>query len=87
MAEVFTARGRALDLQFLMRRSLKRSLSESELSAYAAPFPSKEYQMGALVFPRACRSAPIIPERTQQPPGHSEAPHAGATRAVALGVG
>ena len=57
----YSQRVEALDLRFLMRRSLKRSLSESELSAYAAPFPSKEYQMGALVFPR------LVPVRADHP--------------------
>ena len=44
----------------LVRNALKRrELSDAEAAAYAAPFPSKDYQTGALVFPRL---APIRPD-------------------------
>ena len=48
-----------LDLPRMMRRSLKRQISDAEAAAYGAPFPTVEYQMGALVFPRL---APIRPD-------------------------
>jgi haloalkane dehalogenase len=52
----------ALDVPTLMRNSLRRvQLSDAELSAYQAPFPSKEYQTGALVFPR------LVPTRPDHP--------------------
>jgi haloalkane dehalogenase len=58
----FSQRVDALDLPLLMRNSLtKRKLTDEEAAAYAAPFPSKEYQTGALVFPR------LVPIRADHP--------------------
>lgn len=58
----FSQRVEALDLAALMRNTLKkRKLTDAEAAAYAAPFPSKEYQTGALVFPR------LVPIRKDQP--------------------
>jgi haloalkane dehalogenase len=58
----FSQRIEALDLQRLMRNSLKkRVLTDAEAAAYAAPFPAKEYQTAALVFPRL---VPIRPDHT-----------------------
>lgn len=58
----FSQRVEALDLPILMRNSLvKRKLSDAEAAAYAAPFPSKEYQTAALVFPR------LVPVRSDHP--------------------
>jgi haloalkane dehalogenase len=58
----FSQRIEALDLQRLMRNSLKkRVLTDAEAAAYAAPFPAKEYQTAALVFPR------LVPIRPDQP--------------------
>ena len=49
----FSQRVESLDLPLLMRNSLaRRKLTDAEAAAYAAPFPSKEYQTAALVFPR-----------------------------------
>ncbi len=39
-----------LDVAALMRRAVKR-LTEAEAEAYQAPFPTKQHQTGALVFP------------------------------------
>jgi haloalkane dehalogenase len=39
----------------------RRVLTHAERAAYDAPFPSKEYQTGALVFPR------LVPTRIDQP--------------------
>ena len=58
----FSQRVEALDLPRLMRNSLKkRDLTDAEAAAYAAPFPAKEYQTAALVFPRL---VPIRPDHT-----------------------
>lgn len=58
----FSQRVEALDLATLMRNTLKlRQLTDAEAAAYAAPFPSKEYQTGALVFPR------LVPIRKDHP--------------------
>ena len=49
----FASTVESLDVGRLMNSSLvRRKLSEAEAAAYNAPFPSKEYQRGALVFPR-----------------------------------
>lgn len=58
----FSQRVEALDLATLMRNTLtKRQLTDAEAAAYAAPFPSKEYQTAALVFPR------LVPVRKDHP--------------------
>ena len=58
----FSQRVAALDLPLLMRNTLKtRVLTDAEATAYAAPFPSKEYQTAALVFPR------LVPIRPDHP--------------------
>jgi len=55
-------RVRWLDIPLLLRNTLKRrALSEAEAAAYAAPFPSREYQTAALVFPR------LVPIRPDDP--------------------
>src|SRR4030042_6786814 len=45
----------------MMRKSVNRPLSDAEAAAYQAPFPSKEYQTCALLFPR------LVPIRPDQP--------------------
>lgn len=58
----FSQRVETLDMPALMRNSLRRvKLTDAEGAAYQAPFPSKEYQMGALVFPR------LVPTRPDHP--------------------
>ncbi len=58
----FSQRVEMLDLPKLMANTLrKRSLTEAEAAAYQAPFPSREYQTGALVFPR------LVPIRRDAP--------------------
>jgi haloalkane dehalogenase len=58
----FSQRALALDLPALMQSALKRrKLSDTEAAAYAAPFPSRDYQTGALVFPR------LVPIRPDHP--------------------
>jgi len=49
----FSQRVDELDLPLLIRNTLKRRvLTDLEAAAYGAPFPCKEYQPAALVFPR-----------------------------------
>ncbi len=56
----FALRVEALDLPLLLQNSLRRrKLTSEEAAAYQAPFPSKEYQTAALIFPRL---VPIRPE-------------------------
>ena len=56
----FARRVDALDVPLLMRNSLRRrKLTDAEGAAYQAPFPSKEFQTAALVFPQL---VPIRPE-------------------------
>jgi haloalkane dehalogenase len=57
----FSQRVTSLDMPLLMRNSLKRQITDAEAAAYQAPFPSKEYQTGALVFPR------LVPIRKDHP--------------------
>ncbi len=58
----FSQRVESLDLAALMRSTLSiRQLTDAEAAAYAAPFPSKDYQTGALVFPR------LVPIRKDHP--------------------
>jgi len=49
----FSQRTDYLDVPKLVRHTLGRSrLSDAEAAAYQAPFPGREYQTGALAFPR-----------------------------------
>ncbi|HTS76445.1 MAG TPA: haloalkane dehalogenase [Bryobacteraceae bacterium] len=58
----FSQRVDALDVPLLMRNSLRRvQLTEAEGAAYQAPFPSKKFQTGALIFPR------LVPTRPDHP--------------------
>ncbi len=58
----FSQRARELDIARLMSATLsKQSLTDEEARAYQAPFPSREYQTGALVFPR------LVPVRPDDP--------------------
>ena len=50
-----------MSVEQMMRISVRRSLTEAEAAAYQAPFPSKEYQTCALLFPR------LVPIRPDQP--------------------
>jgi len=58
----YSQRVPSLDLAYLMRAMLKkRQLSGAEAAAYAAPFPSVEFQTAARVFPR------LVPIRPDHP--------------------
>ena len=57
----FSQKASEFDLTVLMRQAVNRTLTEEEVAAYAAPFPSKEYQTAALIFPR------LVPIRLDHP--------------------
>lgn len=58
----FSQRAWELDMPGFMKFSvLKRELTDAEAAAYGAPFPSREYQTCALLFPR------LVPIRPDQP--------------------
>lgn len=57
----FSQKVEMMDVGMLMNRTLKRKLTDGEAAAYQAPFPSKEFQTGALVFPR------LVPIRAEDP--------------------
>ncbi len=58
----FALRAESLDVGKLMNNTLvNRKLTDPERAAYDAPFPSKEYQRGALTFPR------LVPIRHDHP--------------------
>jgi len=58
----FAMRIDALDMPALMKNSLRRkSLTPDEGAAYQAPFPAKEYQTAALIFPRLVPIRPTDP--------------------------
>jgi len=58
----FSQRQSSLDVPALLRFAVRgRALSDAEAAAYGAPFPSVEYQAGALLFPR------LVPTRPDHP--------------------
>jgi haloalkane dehalogenase len=58
----FSQRVEMLDVPKLIRNTLRRRvLTGAEAAAYDAPFPAREYQTGALVFPR------LVPIRPDHP--------------------
>ncbi len=58
----FSQRVEAMDVPVMMRNTVRRpQFTDAEASAYAAPFPSREYQTAALVFPR------LVPIRRDHP--------------------
>lgn len=58
----YSQRARQLDIPWIMKNAvLGRVLSDGEAAAYGAPFPSADYQTGALLFPR------LVPLRPDHP--------------------
>jgi haloalkane dehalogenase len=56
----FSQQQTSMDVPAMMRFAVRgRTLTDAEAAAYGAPFPSKEYQTGALVFPRL---VPVRPD-------------------------
>ena len=59
---IFSQRAKELDLPRMMKSAVRRrTLTDAEAAAYGAPFPSADYQTGALVFPR------LVPVRPDHP--------------------
>lgn len=57
----FAARGDALPVGLVMRRSLVAPCPDDVVAAYEAPFPDASYQAGVLAFPRIVPSSPDDP--------------------------
>lgn len=58
----FSQQAAWMDVPAMMRFAVRgRRLSDAEAAAYGAPFPSREYQTAALVFPR------LVPTRPDHP--------------------
>lgn len=57
----FSQRVDMLDLPQLMKNSLRKPRTDAELAAYQAPYPDKQHQTAALVFPR------LVPVRWDHP--------------------
>jgi len=57
----FSQQAGEFDLDAFMRQAINRPITDEEARAYAAPFPSKEYQTAALLFPR------LVPTRLDHP--------------------
>ncbi len=58
---LFSQKSTEFDLPQFMRQPVQRTLTDDEAAAYGAPFPSKQYQTAALVFPR------LVPTREDHP--------------------
>jgi len=57
----FAARGDALPVGLVMRRSLLVPRPDDVIAAYEAPFPDASYQAGVLAFPRLVPTSPDDP--------------------------
>jgi len=57
----FSQRQSELDVPAMLKQAVRRPLSDAEAAAYGAPFPSREYQTAALLFPR------LVPIRPDHP--------------------
>ena len=58
---VYSQQETEFNVPAMMNQATQRELTQDEAKAYGAPFPSKEYQTGALVFPR------LVPIRQDHP--------------------
>jgi haloalkane dehalogenase len=77
----FSQRIEQLDVPKLINNALRlRRLTDAEAAAYAAPFPSKEYQTAALVFPR------LVPIRPEDPGAYDNRVAIEALKKLALPV-
>ena len=57
----FSQQQNKFNVSAMMNRGTQRELTQAEADGYGAPFPSREYQTGALVFPR------LVPIRPDHP--------------------
>jgi haloalkane dehalogenase len=70
-----------IDVAALMRRSVRRSdFTADEAAAYGAPFPSREYQLAARIFPR------LVPTRGDHAGAFDNRRAAGVLRGLDLPV-
>jgi haloalkane dehalogenase len=77
----FSQRVELLDVPKLLGNTLRRRpLTDAEAAAYAAPFPSREHQTAALVFPR------LVPIRPDHPGAHDNRAAIDRLRALDLPV-
>jgi len=76
----FSQRQREFDLPIMMKNAVRRGLTDAEATAYRAPFPSKEYQTGALVFPR------LVPIRPDHPGAYDNHMAIGVLKTLDLSV-
>jgi len=57
----FSQRLSEMDVPALIKQAVQRTLTDAEAAAYGAPFPSREYQTAALLWPR------LVPIRPDHP--------------------
>jgi haloalkane dehalogenase len=70
-----------IDVPALMRRSVRREgFGDVEAAAYAAPFPTREHQLGARIFPR------LVPNRPDHPGAYDNRRAAAVLRTLRLPV-
>jgi haloalkane dehalogenase len=70
-----------IDVAALLRRSVRRAdFTAEEAAAYGAPFPSREHQLAARIFPR------LVPTRTDHPGAYDNRRAAAVLRTLALPV-
>jgi haloalkane dehalogenase len=70
-----------IDVPALMRRSVRRSgFDAGEATAYGAPFPAREHQLGARIFPR------LVPTRPDHPGAYDNRRAAEVLRGLDLPV-
>ena len=62
----FSQQSSELDVAQLVRGTSRRKLTDAEAAAYGAPFPSRDYQAGALLFPR------LVPIRLDHPGAYDD---------------
>ncbi|HVR30414.1 MAG TPA: haloalkane dehalogenase, partial [Thermoanaerobaculia bacterium] len=71
----------AIDVPLLMRRSVRRAgFAPEEAAAYGAPFPSREHQLAARIFPR------LVPTRPDHPGAYENRRATEVLRGLALPV-
>jgi haloalkane dehalogenase len=58
---MYSQRIAEFDIPSLMAQAVRRKLTDGEIGAYGAPFPTRAYQTGALLFPR------LVPNRPDHP--------------------
>ena len=57
----FSQQQSEMNVPALLKQAVQRTLTDAEAAAYGAPFPSRDYQTAALLFPR------LVPVRPDHP--------------------